>query len=68
MLRRGRSPPGHPGRRPRARGDAPATDLRGNANATSTPRPRGCSDGAADDGGDEDVDPAPAGMLRCTPG
>ncbi len=52
--------------RPRARGDAPPVVDSPVVAHRSTPRPRGCSSGVVLGSSVEEVDPAPAGMLRHT--
>ncbi len=54
--------------RPRARGDAPASPHSRNSSRRSTPRPRGCSVALTVVHRRDVVDPAPAGMLRLSPG
>ncbi len=53
-------------RRPRTRGDAPATRSRNHSLRLSAPHPRGCSRVRARLDDRREVGPAPAGMLRST--
>ncbi len=59
---RSRACPG-PGR-PRTRGDGPTSAVPGSLHATSTPHPRGWSRRSQLHPQTEEVDPAPAGMVR----